>query len=396
MTANLVLPFFPELIVSISGNSTDIGIIMSLNAFGDIIGGIGFGFLGTKSNSHKLLLLVGLAMSFFPNLLMSGYQTYWTLAAGRFLQGVASGSVWGSGLALLAETEGKEGSGSSLAWVYSSSNFGGLLAPIVAGYLYNFHPSVPFLLLALLCFLQFSMVAVIFKPKNKCEKISSDETSSVVALFENEQEPSLPVPTTQTPVLDLLKNSKLIIILVFTLAIITIGTAMFVVLVIQLSMFYNLPAEQIALCFIAIAPPQFLACIIAGFMYDRFGARYTVLISLLLTTVSSFCLIIPMPLIPFLTFMAIFLSATGILVTPILPEIAMVVPEESSALAFSMFNIAASAGMMFGPVLGSFMVTILGFGTFMFSIGVLRVMMMGLTFLYQSPKEEEVRSIIVV
>ena len=393
VTTNIVLPFLPDLITNIGGTSYDLGIIISLNAFGEIAGSLAFGYLGTY-HSHKLLLPAGLILSFLPNLMMAAIQSYWTLAIGRFLQGAASGSIWVSGLALLAESDGKDDSGSSLAWVFSSSNFGGMLAPIIAGYLYNSHPSLPFLLLAALCLGELVLLTMTYHPESFSQD-ENDDSASFASLLKNDQ--IVQSKSTLKLVLSLLKNYRLSLLLAFTFLIVTLGMAMFVILVLHLSVFYDLSADKIGLCFLAIAPPQVFACIIGGFLCDKCGFKFTILISLFFGVIASWGLVLPLPLVPFLTFMATFVSSCMILITPIVPEIAILVSEDCSSLAFSMFNISNSAGVMIGPILGSFMYTYFGFGKFMVSMAAVRLLLMFVVSLYQSPQSEnEVPSVVVV
>jgi MFS family permease len=319
---------------------------------------------------------------------MIAIQNYWVLAISRFFQGVASGSVWGSGLALLARCKDAN---STLAWTFSSANIGGLVAPIIAGYLYKVHPTLPFMFLALLCSLQLLIFAVTFNLKSN----ASDHISSSTGLVESE-----PLPVTVSSmfplILELLNNYQLNLLLAFSLIITALGMAMFVILVIHLSVAYSLPTDQIALCFLAIAPPQFVACILGGFIYDLVGVERTILIPLFITAITSFFFVIPMPLVPFMVCMTMFLSSTIVLVTPILPEIAGSVSEGDHVLAFSVFSIATSIGMMLGPILGSFMYTKLGFGTFMLTMGVARLVVVGLSFLYTPAGTEKTPSVFVI
>lgn len=59
------------------------------------------------------------------------------LAVGRFLQGAAAGCVWVVGLALLAESVGKEKAGQAMGYVALAYSIAALVAPLLGGIVYD-------------------------------------------------------------------------------------------------------------------------------------------------------------------------------------------------------------------------------------------------------------------
>lgn len=111
-------------------------------------------------------MMIGLTIMFLSTTVFAFGQSYAVLFFARSLQGVGSAFADTSGLAMIADRFTEEGErtkalGIALAFI----SFGCLFAPPFGGILYEFCGKVvPFLLLALLCFIDGILVLLVMKP----------------------------------------------------------------------------------------------------------------------------------------------------------------------------------------------------------------------------------------
>jgi predicted MFS family arabinose efflux permease len=225
---------------------------------------------------------------------------------------------------------------------------------------------------------------VIFRSKKHLPVID-DDYSSATDLLDFE----FPVAeSTPRLILTLLKNFRITFLLIFTLFLYMCGTSVYLILVIRLSTVYSQSTSQLGLSFLAIAPIQILACLVGGYLYDKYGFKTTATTSLLLLTLSTLGLIFPLALAPFLILMSTFTAISIISCNPILPELSCLVKEDDQSLIFSMFSVCVSVGSMVGPLLGTFLFDLVGFERYIILIGTVTAGLMISTTVYSSRGDE--------
>ncbi|TAQ90854.1 hypothetical protein B7494_g797 [Chlorociboria aeruginascens] len=95
------------------------------------------GWYADRSSSRRAPLLVGLLAAGGATVMLCLARTVALLVVGRILQGVTAGIVWTVGLALLVDTVGKNEIGELFGWVSLSMSIGIVLAPLLAGVVYQ-------------------------------------------------------------------------------------------------------------------------------------------------------------------------------------------------------------------------------------------------------------------
>jgi len=106
------------------------GIAIGLTLLGWGIGGIIGSTLADYVGRKRMMLISILAYALFTGLTGLS-QTYWMLVALRFLTGLALGSEWSSGTALIAETWPNEARPKGAGFMQSAFGFGTFLAALV-------------------------------------------------------------------------------------------------------------------------------------------------------------------------------------------------------------------------------------------------------------------------
>lgn len=126
---------------------------------------------------YDIPMMIGLVILFFSTSLFACSGSYAALFFARSLQGVGSAFADTSGLAMIADrfTEENERSralGIALAFI----SFGCLVAPPFGGILYQYGKEVPFVILAIVCAIDGTLLLLVMKPIREQLRVASTET----------------------------------------------------------------------------------------------------------------------------------------------------------------------------------------------------------------------------
>jgi MFS family permease len=115
------------------------GLVIGITLLGWGIGGLVGGILADYVGRKRMML-----WSVFLYALFSGItafsQTFWTLCALRFLTGLAMGSEWSTGIALLSETWPEQARAKGAGFLQSGFGWGTLIAAVIWYALASTHP----------------------------------------------------------------------------------------------------------------------------------------------------------------------------------------------------------------------------------------------------------------
>jgi MFS family permease len=115
------------------------GLVIGITLLGLGVGGLLGGILADYVGRKRMML-----WSVFLYALFSGFtalsQTFWILCALRFLTGLAMGSEWSTGIALLSETWPERARAKGAGFLQSGFGWGTLVAAVVWYGLASTHP----------------------------------------------------------------------------------------------------------------------------------------------------------------------------------------------------------------------------------------------------------------
>ncbi|KNZ52180.1 hypothetical protein VP01_365g4 [Puccinia sorghi] len=335
-------------------------------ALGLIVSSIPIGIFGVMVKARKLPLLAALG--------------FLVLIVARILQGFSGTAIWTLGLALICDVVKEERIGVIMGYVMIGWSIGTVGGPLAGGLLYDklgynavfvfaliistsnqLHYTLqstrillapPFSTQAAIDFLLRSLVQ-----DKKCIR-NREVTLQEKAELNDKEASSTPVdsqsPSAARALLSLLTSPR-----VWTICIITfvLGFAFGGLLDTGLTMVvkerYGLSSRGAGLIFIAAVVPSFFSSPFAGFYADKYGAKWPIIVCLVLGT--PFFGLLSMngslaALIAWITFTGMFTMATA---APIMQDLAIVVkitPGLGFAHVYGIFNMVYSTGAMVGPL----------------------------------------------
>ncbi|KAL9126720.1 MAG: hypothetical protein Q9217_004265 [Psora testacea] len=95
------------------------------------------GWLADRSSSRRTPLLTGLALAFAATMIFYVARAPWALLVARVFQGFSAIVIYTAGLALVADTVPADEVGTWMGFVLSGMNGGALIAPFLAGAIYD-------------------------------------------------------------------------------------------------------------------------------------------------------------------------------------------------------------------------------------------------------------------
>jgi MFS transporter, DHA1 family, solute carrier family 18 (vesicular amine transporter), member 1/2 len=357
----LLVPLLPRYARDLGLNPMKVGILFGSYAVALLLATFPVAIL-TDRHGRRAPMLWGLAGLAATTLLFAVSSHYWLLVLARFLQGIAGAATWLPGMALLADHFPSESRGRAMGTAFAAANLGVLIGPPISGYLdQHAGPSAPFLLGAGLVIL--------------------DAAGRAFLLTDVAQErgPRLPIRQLLTnPVIRLFAGAMVL------------GSGLWALLESTLPLDLDrrlaLSPYQIGLCFAAAALAHSFTSPLMGHLSDRIGRTKVLRMGLLLTLV-----LLPLPaLLPRAWMVVVAMlglgSTASFIMSPCSPAVADQVEQQGSqsfASAFSILNLAYSAGMMIGPLVGGALVQALGlpmalgfcglgFGGYLFAVGRIR------------------------
>ncbi|KAL8659389.1 MAG: hypothetical protein Q9226_000465 [Calogaya cf. arnoldii] len=137
-----IVPLLPFSLVERSGVQPDmvqswITILFVVFGLSMVLGAPIAGWITQHSSLRQVPLVMGLMAALAATLLFMLAKALWILVLARCLQGVSAGVVYTTVLALLVETVERDEVGSWIGFALSGVNLGVLVAPVLAGVLYE-------------------------------------------------------------------------------------------------------------------------------------------------------------------------------------------------------------------------------------------------------------------
>ncbi|KAF9915155.1 hypothetical protein BX616_006801, partial [Lobosporangium transversale] len=356
----IIVPILPFIVKEKThGGATDAGLLLAIYAIGVLLSSPIFGVLGDHFVSRRTPMLIGLVGMFLSTILFMVSTNFYVFLGARLLQGVAGGSVWTLGLALITDVFPAETLGLQMGKVLIGYTLGMMMGPPLGGFLYQQAGyRAPFLFCSLITLIDFICRALIVEEREEIVKAlreqgmqaeANEEEAEVAALRKQERMEQ------RTSFWKLIKEKRLLGSIILTACTASAFAGAEPTLPLYLASNFDLTSERIGLIFMAFSLPT-LTAPLAGALSDKFGAKIICVISLFLCTGSIVLggLVFKGSLaMAVVVFIVVGFTGTAVL-TPVLGELSAVVrmtgAGDGFARAYAMFNMAFSLGIIVGPV----------------------------------------------
>jgi len=370
-----------------------------------MIAGPIIGHFSDQTPNRKAPLVLSLAICIAGTVIVASARSVAILLLGRAMQSIAGSAVWIIGFATVADTVSPNNMGSAMGLVMSFANSGTISGPAISGLLYEAVGywvvwSIPLLVLVI------DLVARVLM-------IESPSETSTSAVRSNESEanrPLLPQRSQEAPSGTgglwrlLLCNGRVLTCLLITFSSLTVSTSLYATLPLHIEEKFQWGPSSAGFLFAGLAVPGILISPFAGWVRDRVGARYPALVGSILQalflslsgvagtntfpwfnaqaggkSIYSISLVAVGILRPFVSGIApaeltgkwpwapiILYGDTEHLLTAVAKSIRKNNPivsggQDGVSRVIAMMDVAASLGMMVGPILGGALKALLGY-----------------------------------
>ncbi|KAF9108740.1 hypothetical protein BGX27_008240 [Mortierella sp. AM989] len=342
----------------VHGGATDTGLLLAVYAIGILLSSPLFGVLGDYFVSRRIPMLIGLVGMVISTVLFMFATNFYMFIFARLLQGVAGGSVWTLGLALITDVFPAHTLGVQMGKALVGYTLGLMMGPPLGGLLYEHGGyQAPFLFCCIITLIDFACRALIIEERDEVVKTlreqglqeeASEEEAEVVAMRRKERMEE------RTSFWKLIKNKRLFGCILVTACNAFAFSGAEPTVPLHLAKTFSLTSERIGLVFMAFSLPT-LTAPLSGALSDRFGAKVISTVSLLLCGGSITAAGLSQYSLSMIIFLFTVIGTTGTAVlTPVLGELSAVVrmigTGDGFARAYAMFNMAFSIGVLVGPV----------------------------------------------
>ncbi|KAG0318497.1 hypothetical protein BGZ99_005627 [Dissophora globulifera] len=370
-TYGIIVPIMPFIVSDkINGGATDTGVMLAIYAVGILISSPLFGVLGDYFVSRRTPMLIGLVGMLLSTVIFMFATNFYVFLLARLLQGVAGGSVWTLGLALITDVFPAHTLGLQMGKALVGYTLGLMMGPPLGGILYERGGyRAPFIFCCIITLIDFACRALIIEEReeivnalreNGMQNEASEEEAEVVALRRKEREED------NTSFWKLIKNKRLLGCILITACNAFAFSGAEPTVPLHLSSTFDLTSERIGLVFMAFSLPT-LTAPISGALSDRFGAKGICLVSLVLCggSIAVAGVFYPNNLTMIIVLFTVIGTTGTATLTPVLGELSAVVRTTGTgdgfARAYAMFNMAFSIGVLVGPVVCGIMYENFGF-----------------------------------
>ncbi|KAF9427301.1 hypothetical protein BGZ94_005157 [Podila epigama] len=377
-TYGIIVPIIPFIVSDrINGGATDTGLLLAVYAIGILCSSPLFGILGDRFVSRRTPMVIGLIGMLLSTVLFMVASHFYVFLLARFLQGVAGGSVWTLGLALITDVFPPEVLGVQMGKALIGYTLGLMMGPPLGGILYEHGGYLaPFIFCCAITFIDLGCRVLIIEEREEIVKAlrqqgkqdeAIEEEAEVVAARKKERLEE------RTSFWKLLKNKRLIGCVIVTACNAFVFSGAEPTVPLHLATTFDLTSARIGLVFMAFSLPT-LTAPLSGALSDKFGAKLVCSISLVLCGAGVMAAGIFQNSLTMIIILFTFIGITGTaILTPILAELSAVVRSTGSgdgfARAYAMFNMAFSVGVLVGPVICGIVYEHFGFRAITFVMG---------------------------
>lgn len=250
-----------------------------------VISGPIIGHFNDRFPNRKGSLLLSLGVCIAGTYTVAAARSVSILLLGRVLQSVAGSAVWIIGFATIADTVSPNNTGSAMGLVMSAANSGTISGPAIAGLLYEAVDywvlwSVPLLVLVV------DLVARLLMIESPSEIPSAHSLSNSHASEATSLLPFVGYQRASSGLrrfwCSLLCNGRILICLLITFSSVTVSTSLYATLPLYIQDRFEWGPSHAGLLFAGLAVPGILLSPFAGWVRDRVGARYPAAISAVL------------------------------------------------------------------------------------------------------------------
>ncbi|KAI8347931.1 major facilitator superfamily domain-containing protein [Mortierella sp. GBAus27b] len=358
-TYGIIVPILPFIVSDkANGGATDTGLLLGVYSIGILMASPLFGVLGDYFVSRRVPMLIGLVVMLISTVLFMVANNFYVFLMARLLQGMAGGSVWTLGLALITDIFPAKTLGVQMGKALIGHTLGLMMGPPLGGILYERGGyRAPFFFVCAITLIDFVCRALIIEEREEIVKAlreqgmqheASEEEAEVVAMRRKERLEG------STSFWTLIKNKRLLGCVIVTACNGFAFSGAEPTVPLHLSSTFHLTSERIGLVFMAFSLPT-LTAPISGALSDKFGAKVVCVVSLVLCAGAIIAGGLSQNSLPMIVSLFTIIGTTGIaILAPVLGELSAVVRTtgtgDGSARVYAMFNMAFSIGVLVGPV----------------------------------------------
>ncbi|KAK9368905.1 major facilitator superfamily domain-containing protein [Lipomyces kononenkoae] len=386
----IIIPIIPNVLVDRLGVARsmvqkDISLALLVYAAGLLVASPIFGYLADLYQNRRFFMIVGLLALLGSTIMLCLARVLWLFILGRLIQGMSGAAVWVVGLALVTDSFPEENIGKMMGILSSSMSLAIFLGPLIGGVVYARagYYAVFGILFGLIC--TDLLLRIFMLERKELEKrnppleeesaLESDSGSAGVRVTTGNSaappdcsrtRPRNTVPKKQLVGFKLLKNGRMVNGLYMGVIIAWIFTALDAMLPLHVETIFHWGTLGSGLVFLPIALTSPISPLI-GFWIDRRGPRWPLAAGLLLACPILVLLRLPdngsIGHIILLFALLTLLGVSGCMLMPSsMAEISTCVSAAERkkpgifgkggayGLAFGLFNLAYSAGSVFGPL----------------------------------------------
>ncbi|KAJ8098687.1 major facilitator superfamily domain-containing protein [Lipomyces tetrasporus] len=365
----VIVPIVPNVLVDRIGVPQEsvqrnISIALLAYAAGLLAASPVFGYLADLYQNRRLFMMVGLLALLGSTVILCLARVLWLFIFGWLVQGMSAAVVWTVGLALITDSFSEENIGKLMGVVSSSMSLGVFLGPLLGGVVYDRagYYAVFGILFGLICV--DILLRVFMLERKELKECLGKESSSAAG-----------------------KSGRMINGLYMGVVIAWILTALESILPLRVETIFHWNTLGSGLIFLPIALTSLLSPLI-GHWIDKHGPRWPLAISLVLAC--PFLVLLRLPeneAIGQIVLLFALLTLVGLASCMLLPssmaEISTCVAAAEQkkpgifgkggayGQAFGLFNLAYSAGSVFGPLEAGFVSEADGWGTATWTLGLI-------------------------
>ncbi|KAM0792095.1 hypothetical protein ACM66B_004799 [Microbotryomycetes sp. NB124-2] len=388
----LVVPVIPYRLQELGYDSISsrTGWLVAAYAGGLVVSSPPVAYLGSLIRGKRIPLIISLLFMAGATILFMETTDYTVLVIARVLQGFSGTGIFSLGLALITESVPEERLGFLMGIVMSGYSAGQTIGPPIGGVLYDrLGYRAPFIFSLILIAIDAILRMLVIEKHVALKWIRAGhdipgfespyglptalttatettvvETACSSTVDHKQQQPAIaPVSkkddqrakTTWKGVLFLVTDMRPVSCLLYIfIEGIAIGGLVESGMTLKLEDHYGLSSLGAGLAFIGLVVPTILASPIAGYLSDKFTAKWVVVVGAILTLPAYPLLIINGPLPLFIFFLAVLGVTMAMFITPCTHDLGLVTSKVdglSSMWSMSAFNLAYSCGAFIGPIM---------------------------------------------